>query len=64
MLKAKIPADGHWHDLPHKPVTHIDAPTYAGIMIDIMPDGTGRVRAPDWDGEEIEVHYTRGRRPA
>lgn len=57
MRRAAVPADGHWHNLPYPDVVEIDAPLHAEIMIDILPDGTGRVRCPDWDGELISVHY-------
>lgn len=56
MPTALIPADGHWHTLPKQPVFHIDAPTQA--QIDILPDGRGQVRFPDWDGELVPVSYS------
>jgi hypothetical protein len=58
MKTATIPADSQWHDLPERPVRSIISPTLL-TEIDLLPDGTGRVRVTQGD-EPVEVEYTAG----
>lgn len=63
MKTVKIPADGQWHTLPHKPISSVIAPTMAGSCeVDMREDGSVRVRADNLNGfrSEVEVKFSGG----
>lgn len=60
MRHALIPCDGHWHNLPHSPVSSITLGAPVVAEADILEDGTGRVRTlfVDRRTPPLSVEYT------